>query len=116
MKAFHGVADVDPHALGDGLDPEAFMDRVANGRRVTKAKGMMRPGSNYGARAVSLILASRPVDQLTALCVRDVGVMDFLIKPRISEPTLREATAAYVEMKGKSDSTKFTRPRSTASI
>ena len=39
-----------------------------------------------------------------------VGVMDFLAKPRISEPTLREATAAYGEIKGKSDSTKFTRP------
>ena len=33
-----------------------------------------------------------------------VGVMDFLTKPRISEPTLREATAAYLDMKGKADS------------
>ena len=39
-----------------------------------------------------------------------VGMMDFLTKPCMSEPTLREVTAAYVEMKGKSDSTKFTRP------
>ena len=39
-----------------------------------------------------------------------VGVMDFLTKPRISEPTLREATAAYLDMKGKADSIKFTRP------
>ena len=39
-----------------------------------------------------------------------VGVMDFLTKPCISEPTLREATAAYLEMKGKADSVKFTRP------
>ncbi len=39
-----------------------------------------------------------------------VGVMDFLTKPRIFEPTLREATAAYLEMKGKADSIKFTRP------
>lgn len=39
-----------------------------------------------------------------------VSVMDFLTKPRISEPTLREATEAYLEMKGKADSVKFTRP------
>jgi hypothetical protein len=39
-----------------------------------------------------------------------VSVMDFLTKPRISEPTLREATEAYLEMKGKGDSVKFTRP------
>ena len=39
-----------------------------------------------------------------------VGMMDFLTKPCMSEPTLREATAAYVDMKGKSDSAKFTRP------
>ena len=38
------------------------------------------------------------------------GVMDFLTKPLRSEPTLRAATAAYLEMKGKADSNKFTRP------
>jgi hypothetical protein len=38
-----------------------------------------------------------------------VSVMDFLTKPRISEPALREATDAYLEMKGKADSVKFTR-------
>lgn len=39
-----------------------------------------------------------------------VGVMDFLTKPNFFEPTLLEATNAYVEMKGKSDSPKFIKP------
>ena len=35
--------------------------------------------------------------------------MDFLTKLLISEPKLREATEAYLEMKGKSAGVKFTR-------
>ncbi len=39
-----------------------------------------------------------------------IGVMDFLTKPSIPEPTSREATATYLEMKGKADRVRFTRP------